>query len=223
MTIRSGILCFGLAALACGLWANISSAQNAGLTKYPESIDPSCNYGRAKLYDECGSQLELFEEALAAANRQRKTLLVSYGAEWCIWCHVFDKHLSGSHTIMRYRYAEPGDRTYEDVTLFEFSNVDTPDEAMRLHSYSAKTFVIVHIESWFSADGDAVLDVTAALPNYSGEIPFVFSVNRDGKFAASLHSSTVETRRDNAISWYRGYDRPNLISELERLHQMAQR
>lgn len=74
---------------------------------FPERIDPQCRNGKARVFDECGDQLALFTAALAKANSEGKTLLVEYGAEWCIWCHVFDAHISGEHGEFRYTYGLP--------------------------------------------------------------------------------------------------------------------
>ena len=46
------------------------------LIHYPEKIDKDCNKGRARLYDQCGSQTKLFAKALERANEEGKTLLV---------------------------------------------------------------------------------------------------------------------------------------------------
>ena len=72
--------------------AGSQSALAAGdglVTAFPKALDPECLDGRAKTYDQCGDQFALFEEAFETAQEQEKVLLVSLGAEWCVWCHVF--------------------------------------------------------------------------------------------------------------------------------------
>jgi len=80
-------LCLGLLPLPVA--AETGAA--ASVISYPETLDPDCRDGRAKLYDECGDQLALFDEAFARAQAENKILFVNYGAEWCVWCHVFDR------------------------------------------------------------------------------------------------------------------------------------
>lgn len=65
-------------------------ARGDGLvTSYPKSLDKTCRDGRAKTYDQCSDQFAMYQEAFDAAQEQEKVLLVSLGAEWCVWCHVF--------------------------------------------------------------------------------------------------------------------------------------
>ena len=200
--------------------SHASNIQEANLIKFPQSIDPNCNRGRAKLYDECGSQLDIFNNALQVANQQNKTLLVSYGAEWCIWCHVFDQYVIGAHTRMAYRYASPGETSYNGVTLLEKPKYNPSQEAYALKKFVADNFVIAHIESYFAPDGQNVLVKSQANAHFSGGLPFIYTVNQNGEFAASLNSQLVETRRDSE-DWYRGYDRINLITELTKMLKQA--
>lgn len=191
------------------------------LARFPQSIDPKCNFGRAKLYDECSSQQAIFDTALKAANEQGKTLLVSYGAEWCIWCHVFDQYLLGAHTIMEYRYSDPGEKLYYEITRFERPNADPSLEALFLKHFAEKNLVVVHIENRFSPDGLGVLERASAVDHFSGGIPFIFTVDRSGTYASALNSTLVETRRDTE-DWYRGYNRNGLVAELKRMILAAQ-
>lgn len=64
-------------------------AEGGLVESFPKALDKDCRDGRAKTYDQCGDQFALFEEAFATAQAQEKVLLVSLGAEWCFWCHVF--------------------------------------------------------------------------------------------------------------------------------------
>ncbi|MEM8849136.1 MAG: hypothetical protein AAGE03_03790 [Pseudomonadota bacterium] len=198
------------------------NAEPGALTKFPQHIDPACNFGRAKLYDECGSQLALFDKALRTANQQDKVLLVSFGAEWCIWCHVFSQHLAGAHTKMDYRLGDPGDPIYDDVTLLEKPRTDPTEQADRLKSFAEDTFVVVHIEDQFSPDGYDVLLQTSAVDAFTGGYPFIFTVTREGQYAARLYHDRSSTRRDGLFSWYRGHDRSRLIAELSRMVAAAE-
>ena len=85
----------------------------AGPVHFPQAIDPGCRGGRAQIYDECSSQFDVLNAAMAEAERTGKIVMVVYGAEWCIWCHVFDKYLAGQTGTFKYNLE--GDR----YTLFE--------------------------------------------------------------------------------------------------------
>ncbi len=192
------------------------------ITILPATVERSCRGGRAALYDECGSQTKLFRQALSVANTEEKTLLVSYGAEWCIWCHVFDQYITGNHTRMTYRFSDPGAAETEEVTLNERPREDPAAEAAALRLFVADHFVLVHIEDYHSADGYDVLLRSGADAAFDGSLPYIFTVTPDGQYAAKLKSSSVETRRDGWSDWYRGYDRAGLTAELARMDAAAQ-
>lgn len=205
--------------VALVLFATALQAQ--GISVLPEQIERSCRGGRAALYDECGSQTKLLRQAIFHAETNGKVLLVSYGAEWCIWCHVFEQYIKGEHTTMTYRFSEPGDSNTEEVTLQEKPDRDPTAEAAALTKFVADTFVLVHIESYYASDGYDVLTQTGADETFNGGLPYIFTINAEGQYAAHLQSSTVETRRDGWIDWYRGYDRPGLMAELARMADAA--
>lgn len=217
--LKIGVFLICLIAIAAYAFSSKEAAAS-NLVKFPQSINQDCNFGRAKLYDECGSQMEIFDEALRVANEQGKTLLVSFGAEWCIWCHVFDEYLVGSHTEMEYRYSNPGEKIYYEVTRFERPETDPSEEANNLKVFAEKSFVIVHIENQFSPDGFSVLERSNAVDQFYGGLPFIFTVDRNGQYAAALISKQVETRRDTD-DWYRGYDRSRLTIELTKMIEAA--
>jgi len=79
-----------LAALIFSAVAAPAYAAGDGLvTSFPRTLDAECRDGRAKTYDQCADQFEMYEEAFQTAQNEEKVLLVSLGAEWCVWCHVF--------------------------------------------------------------------------------------------------------------------------------------
>lgn len=203
------------------LWATALQAQD--ITIYPTEIARNCNGGRAVLYDECGKQVTLFKQALRQANADGKTLLVSYGAEWCIWCHVFEQYIKGEHTDMTYRFGDPGDRDYEQVTLDERPDEDPAAAASALTAFVAEHFVLVHIDDQHAPDGYEVLIQTGAEASFNGGLPYIFTVTPKGDYAAHLNSNSVETRRDGLFDWYRGYDRAGLTAELDRMRLAATR
>ena len=79
-----------MTALALSSLAPPAYARGDGLvTSYPKALDQACRDGRAKTYDQCGDQFAMYQTAFDDAQEQEKVLLVSLGAEWCFWCHVF--------------------------------------------------------------------------------------------------------------------------------------
>ena len=177
----------------------------------------------AKLYDECLDQSRIFEAAKQLAAAENKVLLVSYGAEWCIWCHVFAKYIHGETTRFEYSYGRPdAPEARQTSTIFEREERDVKADAAALSAYVARSFVVVHIEGQYAPNGAAVLEKTGAAPFMNYSIPFIFTVDRRGQYAAHFTNEPVEIRRDTD-DWYRGYDRRKLLAELQRMHDTASR
>lgn len=189
-------------------------------TSFPEKIDPQCNNGTAKLFDECGDQVALFNAALAQANQQRKILLVEIGAEWCIWCHVFDAHINGDTGRFRYTFGTPDqpDMRYTD-TMSEGSDADT-STADELRTFVAENFILVRIDVKETPRGLDVLALSNAIDKYPQAVPFVYVVDSRGQFVKAFNHETVETRREGN-DWYRGYDRVGLLKQLTEMHDAA--
>ena len=187
----------------------------AGPVHFPQTIDPDCRGGRAQIYDECSSQFDVLNAAMAEAERTGKIVMVVYGAEWCIWCHVFDKYLAGQTGTFKYNLE--GDR----YTLFEGKLEEEAAEAVR--DYAARTFVLAHIEDQYSSDGYAVLEAVGAAEHMGMGIPYIFTL-RDGRFAARMRDTgdlpEMEVRREGFL-YYRGYDRAMLLDELRRVADAA--
>jgi len=191
------------------------------ITTIPAQFDKGCRQGRAKLYDECLDQSSIFEAAKHGAAAENKVLLVSYGAEWCIWCHVFDKYIHGETTRFEYSYGRPdAPEARQTSTIFEREKRDVTADAAALSAYVARSFVVVHIEGQYAPNGAAVLEKTGAAPFMNYSIPFIFTVDRRGQYAAHFKNEPVEIRRDTD-DWYRGYDRRKLLAELQRMHDTA--
>jgi hypothetical protein len=188
--------------------------------RYPLALDKQCRDGKAQLYDECSDQLVLFNNALERANAEGKVLLVSYGAEWCIWCHVLDAHLLGGKRTFRYTYgtAENPSERFSD-TIYEHDDADGVN-AEALRNFVTNEFVIVHIDCQYAPNGENVLTQTAAAEFAGNWIPFVFVVDKAGHYVASLDHNLVEKRRDTT-DWYRGYNRTKLIEQLTRMRNQA--
>ena len=78
-----------LALLLASFTSAALAAGDGAVTVFPKKLDPDCRGGRAKTYDQCADQFALYTKAFETAQAEEKVLLVSLGAEWCVWCHVF--------------------------------------------------------------------------------------------------------------------------------------
>jgi hypothetical protein len=193
------------------------------ITTIPSAFDKGCRRGRAKLYDECSDQSRIFVAAMQLAAAENKVLLVAHGAEWCTWCHVFGKYIHGGMTRFEYTFGSP--QAPEDrhtATIYEREDQDVSRDAASLSAYVSRSFVVAHIEGQYSPNGGAVLRTTGAAPFMDNSIPFIFTVDRNGRYAAHLNHELVEIRRDTD-DWYRGYDRRKLLTELQRMRDAASR
>jgi hypothetical protein len=188
---------------------------------FPEALDPACRDGKARLFDECSDQVALFNEARARAGAQGKVLLVELGAEWCIWCHVFEAHVNGEYDRFRYTYGGPTEPEARYTTSFEegpqWSDAQAAED---LRTFVAANFVIVHIDLQYAPRWIDVLRDTGAEPHYRGGVPFVFTVDGHGRFAGRFDHDAVERRREDR-NWYRGYDRRGLIAQLTAMRDAA--
>lgn len=186
------------------------------LVKVPSEIPKSFGNGRAKLYDDCADQKVLFEEASLLAKQEGKTLIISYGAEWCIWRHVFDKYVQGYSDTFTYTYGEPSDPQAWTDTLREKAEHDAASEALEFTTYFRENFVLFHLESDNAPNGDAVLTQTSASTYYDNWLPFIFTVDEAGRYFGHIDYEEVQIRRDT-MDWYRGYDRQKLTTALKKI------
>ncbi len=173
-------------------------AEDLGPVHFPQDIQRGCKGGRAQIYDECGSQFDVLADAMAEAARTDRQVLVVFGAEWCVWCHVFHKYLAGQTGVFRY--------VLEGDGLLMAEGKLEAEKAELLRDYARDTFVLAHIESEYSPDGWDVLESLGAAPHFENAIPFIFSV-QDGAFAAALPDPQnvpgFEVRREGLLL-YRG-------------------
>lgn len=187
---------------------------------FPSRVDPQCRGGSARIFDECGDQLELFNAALARANAEGKVLLVEIGAEWCIWCHVFDAHINGDRGRFRYTYGTPEEPDERYTRTFTEHAGPDMDAAEALREFVATRFVVAHIDIQYAPRSDEVLEVSGAVDQFPGAVPFIYVVDSGGTFIAEFDHDAVEKRRDTG-DWYRGYDRIGLLDQLKAMYQVA--
>lgn len=219
--LRTVSLIICITIFVCGCSGSVSNTAVSSktidaiqITSFPEQIDSNCRGGKAKIFDECSDQVELFNQAKLRAEAEDKTLMVSYGAEWCIWCHVFEAYINGDVEKFTYTYGSPGDDERDTHTMRERAKRDVSQEAHDIKKFVSENFVIVHIDYEHSPDGNNVLSKAQALDNYSGAVPYIFTVDAAGKYAAELPHFDAEVRRDTS-DWYRGYDRVRLLEQFK--------
>jgi len=104
----------------------------------------------------------LFAEAQRLAKAENKTTLVSYGAEWCIWCHVFNAYVHGYIDKFTYTFGDEGDDKRYTHTMRERAMRDVSQEAYDLKKYVSENFILIHIDYEHSPDGDDVLSQVGA-------------------------------------------------------------
>ena len=219
-----------LAAASCllpALWLTSGCDQQPAKTSpkhaiisYPTTIDSACRDGKAKIYDECGDQFALYKTALARAVAEDKILLVSYGAEWCIWCHVFEDYINGESSAFTHTYSDEDDKKRYTSTLYEREDYDVSQEAIDLATMVADKFVILKLEYKYSFGSDDALQASGADILYDYSLPFIYTVSHKGDVAKALNSNKVQTRRDT-LDWFRGYNRKQLKAELISMAEAA--
>ena len=191
------------------------------LQSFPASIDPQCRNGQARMFDECGDQSELFSAALVHAKNDGKVLLVEYGAEWCIWCHVFEAHIKGEYGRFRYTYGSPEEPDERYTESFVEGAGDDIAQANSLRDFVVANFVMVYIDAQYAPNGFETLVASGADKHFTGGVPFVFTVDSSGRFAARFHHDGAEKRRDTDADWYRGYHRAELLQQLIAMRDVA--
>ena len=175
---------------AAQLHCTAVASHQGHVTIVPEGPSPDCGNGHARLYDECSDQFELLNQAKQLAKEENKVVLVSYGAEWCKWCHIF-----------------------VDTVL-----ADSKTDA--LNAFVSQSFVIVHIDATYATNGGTVLRKTGAARAYGIGLPFFYSLNDAGMYAAHIVNQRVLILRNQGAP-EDGFDRQKLLADLKLLQARA--
>lgn len=188
---------------------------------YPKKLDLNCGDGAAQIYDECGNQLDLLNEAIDAAHKQNKRVLMVYGAEWCIWDHVFNQYIQGHLGQFRYKFRLDGKLQQWDMQ--ESVKPDDYENAKKLQQFVAENFVVVNIEAEHT-NGKEVLS-HIGMPEEIYYFPTIMVLDKSGKFKGKMPSSGSIPGfqiRQSGTEEYRGYDRKILLEQLSLLKAVSE-
>ncbi len=189
---------------------------------YPTATSDSCRDGVARIYDECSDQAVILRQARESAAASGKSVLIVYGAEWCIWCHVFEKYVQGQSRKYKYEYEYEGEPQYWPMR--ERENKDAEAQARQLNRYVADNFVIANIEGHYSPNGEEVLANIGYDTSNLAFVPLFVVLDNEGKYVGNMQSvnliSGLEVRVDSGEE-YRGYDRTLLLRELQKLREVS--
>lgn len=183
----------------------------------PEEPRSTCKGVYAKLYNACIPQAGILDEAMREAAESGKVVVVAYGAEWCIWCHVLYYHLDGAYGEFRYRL--PGWRIVEmDEPLQNVSREDV----VALNHFVADNVVLAYISD-DAEDGYSVLERTGADTSFPNALPFVYSLDRRGQ-AVRIMGDEVSFRSSAGLfsKTFSGYDRRKLLAEFQTMARLGQ-
>lgn len=188
------------------------------ITHFPASLPKDCNDGAAKLYDECANQVDILKSAISAANDENKKVLIVYGGEWCIWCHVLDNYFHGKFRSFDYQWRYSDGDIQKWLMRERVSPADIED-ARALNEYVANNFVVAHIENVY-ANGNEAVALTGFDPENIYYYPFIVALNSKGKYASNMVSTDAIKGfevRESGGEEFRGYDRRILITQLKKL------
>jgi hypothetical protein len=182
----------------------------------PSRADGSCMDVPAKLYDACAPQTGILDEAITRAAESGKAVVVVYGAEWCVWCHIFYHHVDGNFGTFNYNLE--GDKLDMAESLLDVSREDV----LALNHFAADNLVLAYLSA-DGPDGADVLDQTGVADSFRNELPFIFSVDSRGRGARILDHGAVAFTIDGGLFGpeYSGYDRKRLLGELDAMARLA--
>lgn len=223
MRIRKALVCSGLWLLFSVNGLAAEKGQFHDVEAFPKTLDSQCREGVAKLYDECGSQVEIIQAAVAKAAETEKTVLVVYGAEWCVWCFVFDAYIKGNYREHYYEWEH--DKTLKKWVMAKKSNQSARANAKRLNQFVADNFVIAHIEADHAPDGAEAMNSVGYLESNINFYPFIASLSKTGVYAHHMFAHQAmrhdEQRKDSDGNKLKSFDRVFLMNSLSELRKVA--
>lgn len=198
------------------------NAQPRKIDTFPVEINSQCRNGVAQHYDECSDQTAILYSAIEKANATDKSVLIVFGAEWCIWCHVFDKHIQGTNKHFDYQWEQNG--YAREWKMQEATDATTPKQALALNHYVASNFVVAYIEGHYAPKGGAAIASIGVNPDAVQTYPFFFVLDQQGQYAGHMRAyNAIEglELRESAGKNYRGFDRKILLEQLANLREQA--
>jgi len=211
------------------LWAVlpvVHSADNGNVYPvefYPKTLDANCNEGKARLYDECGLQQPIFDSALEKANTDKKTLLIIYGAEWCVWCHTLNSVIKYGYAPALYQWQK--NTASQQWELTEQNNTLGKHHARALNEYVSENFVLAHIEGDIAEDGGAVIDRLGYDSRQITFLPYIISVTPSGRYAAHLPAYLAMKKSEfktKSGAEFQEFDAQILLTALQELRNVAE-
>ncbi len=222
MTLKQTIATLCLVAF-CGLGfsalAQGDDASPLAIESFPKTLDKNCGDGLARIYDECGDQSAILNAAVAAARAQNKSVLVVFGSEWCIWCHVFDSYIHGQRGMHDYKWRAEQDGELVHWPMQEMMDEDIRKDAVALNRYVAEHFVVAHIEAG-ADNGRQTLEQAGADTSTFYTIPAILRLDAQGRYTGRIPPSDLVEGlqvRESGGEEYRGYNRAVLLAQLQKL------
>lgn len=190
---------------------------------FPKKIDKQCRDGLAQIYDECSNQLDILVQAQKVADEQNKRVLIIYGAEWCIWDHVFYQHIRGEIENFHYQWRSDVTGDFEEWEMKEEVSPADFQDAQALNHFVANHFVVVFIEDKFSNGKDVLKKIGNHNEIYF--YPNFMILNKKGQFVRRLPPTGTIDGLQIRYSYgedYRGYNRKILLENLQALHKSVE-
>lgn len=219
-------LLFGpMLALMFALVSGAANGQDARfpVESFPKNLSSSCRDGNSRVYDECGSQVSIVKAAQARALETGKSTLVVYGAEWCVWCHIFDDFAKGVYAPVYFEWAR--DENAGKWVMQSRKNEGIPEQAAELNQFVSEHFVIAHIEGDHAPDGPATITSLGFDEDDVSFYPFIFSLNSEGQYADHMLAYKAmpqnDSRKNENGQPLNEFNREVLLAQLKVLRDAA--
>ncbi|MBS0295863.1 MAG: thioredoxin family protein [Proteobacteria bacterium] len=166
-----------------------------GLVTFPDAAQ-ACGDDESHHYVTCRTQTEVLQAAMVRARREHKQVLVSVGADWCIWCYVSALYFNGWSDTRR-EPAAAGDR----------------DDAIALADYMAPRFVVVNLNAE-APDLAPALEAAHIDQEQVRGYPSFFLLDAAGARFVDLDRASLPKAGD-----FRGYSRRGMLALLKAAQQ----